>query len=75
VLVDTAGCVSYSAFETLAPFVDGYLFDFKTADAEKYRDIGGDLTLVSENISSLIRDGKNIRIRIPLIPDFNTDRQ
>ena len=75
VLVDTAGCVSYSAFEALDPFVDGYLFDFKTADAEKYRDIGGDLTLVSENISSLIRDGKNIRIRIPLIPDFNTDRQ
>ena len=72
VLIDTAGCVPYSAFQMLNPFVNGYLFDFKTADKDKYRKIGGSLELVSENIKRLSEDGMTVVIRIPLIPDFNT---
>lgn len=71
---DTAGCVNYTAFEKLNPYVDTYLFDFKTASKEKYKEIiGGDLSLVVENIKHLLNDGKDVRIRIPLIPDFNID--
>lgn len=73
VLIDTAGCVPYTAFQTLNPVVDGYLFDLKTADPEKYRAIGGDLDLVTENMKALQRDGVPFTVRIPLIPDFNTD--
>ena len=72
VLVDTAGCVPYASFQILNPFVTGYLFDFKTADGDQYREIGGDLGLVVENITRLRKDGKAVRIRIPLIPGFNT---
>lgn len=72
-LIDTAGCVPYSSFALLNPFVSGYLYDFKTADAEKYKSIGGDLDLVTENIRHLREDGAAVRIRIPLIPDFNCD--
>ena len=72
VLVDTAGCVPYSSFQMLNPFVSGYLFDFKTADGDQYRKIGGNLALVAENIRRLRRDGMTVQIRIPLIPDFNT---
>lgn len=72
VLVDTAGCVPYASFQILNPFVTGYLFDFKTADGDQYREIGGDLGLVVENITRLLKDGKAVRIRIPLIPGFNT---
>ena len=75
VLVDTAGCVPYKNFETVNPHISGYLFDFKTADADKYENIGGDLELVSENLSRLILDGINVNLRIPLIPDFNTDER
>lgn len=71
VLVDTAGCVPYSSFQMLNPFVTGYLFDFKTADGDQYREIGGDLGLVTENIRRLREDGMTVRIRIPLIPGFN----
>ena len=74
VLIDTAGCVPYSQFELLNPFVTGYLFDFKTADADKYQSIGGELELVTENISRLIKDGMNVYIRIPVIPGFNNDK-
>ena len=72
VLVDTAGCVPYASFQILNSFVTGYLFDFKTADGDQYREIGGDLGLVVENITRLREDGKAVRIRIPLIPGFNT---
>lgn len=74
VFIDTAGCVPYQAFEEINEYVDTYLFDFKTASEKKYAEIvGGNLTLVKENIKGLIADGKNVRIRIPLIPDFNID--
>lgn len=72
VLVDTAGCVPYASFQILNPFVTGYLFDFKTADGDQYREIGGELGLVVENITRLREDGVAVRIRIPLIPGFNT---
>ena len=55
VMVDTAGCVPYSNFTLLNGIVDGYLFDFKTADSEKYRQIGGDLSLVTENVKQIGR--------------------
>ena len=73
VLIDTAGCVPYSAFETLNHTVDGYLLDLKTADEAAYRAIGGDLTLLVDNIRRLQKDGVPFTIRIPLIPDFNTN--
>ena len=71
-LIDTAGCVSYSEFEKLRGVVAGYLYDFKTADPEKYRSIGGDLHRVTENLTRLMTDGENVRVRIPLIPGFNS---
>lgn len=72
-LIDTAGCVPYKAFERLNPLVQGYLFDFKTADESKYEQIGGDLKTVTQNIERLLADGATVMLRIPLIPDFNTD--
>ncbi len=73
VLIDTAGCVPFQQFERTTPYVDGYLFDFKTADAKKYLDIGGDLEQVEYNISGLLQTDTTLHIRIPLIPNFNTD--
>lgn len=74
VLIDTAGSVPYAAFAQTNPYVNGYLFDYKTDEGEKYARIGGDLRLIRENIQNLIRDGMDVRIRIPLIPDFNTSK-
>ena len=75
VLIDTAGCVPYGTFQKLNPVVDGYLYDFKTADPEKYRSIGGNLKTVSDNLKRLLTEGVKIQIRIPLLPAFNTDPQ
>lgn len=73
VLIDTAGSLPYAAFEKLNPYVNGYLFDYKTDDAEKYADIGGDLKTVRENLQRLLCAGVSLRVRVPLIPGFNTD--
>lgn len=73
VLIDTAGCVPYAAFEKLNPMVQGYLYDFKTGYEEKYKEIGGDLGTVMQNLARLISDGAEVYIRIPLIPGFNID--
>ncbi len=75
VIIDTAGCVPYSEFQKLHGIVSGYLYDFKTANAEKYKKIGGDLATVTENLRRLISDGENLRVRIPFIPGFNTDSE
>lgn len=71
--IDTAGCVPYKAFETVNPFVDAYLFDVKTADPAQYAAIGGNLQTVTDNLRRLLADGKRVHVRIPLIPQFNTD--
>ena len=71
--IDTAGCVPFSAFEVLLPFADTWLFDYKTASPQKFREtVGGDLSLVEKNLQALLARGADVRIRIPLIPGFNT---
>ncbi len=70
-IIDTAGCVPYTAFERLGDAVAMYFFDLKAATEEDYRSIGGDFTRVTDNMARLIADGKRVRVRIPLIPRFN----
>ena len=72
VLMDTAGCVPYSQFKLLNSDLTGYLFDLNTADADRYRAIGGNLEQVTENLARLLSDGIRVTVRIPLIPQFNT---
>ncbi len=71
VIVDTAGCVPYSEFEMLNDSVQTYFFDLKAANEDDYKKIGGDFKLVRDNLKRLIDDGRNVRVRIPLIPGFN----
>ena len=74
VMIDTAGDVPFENFEKILPYCDGFLFDYKTASAEKYRDvIGGDHDRIYANLRRLIGLGANVHVRIPLIPGFNTD--
>ena len=73
VILDTAGCVSWSRFETVLPFVNTVFFDWKTSDPSFMKErIGGDLTLIKDNLTRLIATGKDVHIRIPLIPNVNT---
>jgi pyruvate formate lyase activating enzyme len=76
VLLDTAGCVPWSRFEAALPYVDTVFFDWKTSDPTIMSErIRGDLALVKDNLTRLLKTGKDIHIRIPLIPAINTTEE
>ena len=74
VFLDTAGCVPWSRFEAVLPYIDTVFFDWKTSDPAFMREgIGGDLPLIRGNLTRLLQTGKDVHIRIPLIPDVNAN--
>ena len=72
-LVDTTGSVPWSHFEAVLPFVDRFYFDWKSDDPKLCaRVIGADHALISDNLRRLLEAKKEVHVRIPLIPHFNT---
>ena len=74
VILDTAGCVPWSHFEAVLPYVDTVFYDWKTSDPAFMHDsIGGDFDRIQDNLTRLLQAGANVHIRIPLIPGVNTE--
>jgi len=72
VIVDTAGNVSFSAFEKVQPFVGTFFIDVKAANEDTYKSItGGSLDLVLRNMKALADKGCDVVARIPIIPGIN----
>lgn len=72
VAIDTAGHVPYAHFEAVLPYTDLFLYDVKCLDPALHtRGTGVDNALILENLERLMRTGKEIMIRTPVIPDFN----
>jgi pyruvate formate lyase activating enzyme len=76
VILDTAGCVAWGRFETVLPYVDTVFFDWKTSDPTFMSErIRGSLPLIKDNLTRLLKTGKDIHVRIPLIPSVNTSEE
>ena len=72
VAVDTAGYVPYAHFETVLPYTNVFLYDVKCLDRDLHIEgTGVDNGLILENLDRLLRDGGQITVRVPVIPDFN----
>jgi pyruvate formate lyase activating enzyme len=72
VAVETSCVQKFDKIEPLLEFVDLFLVDIKTLNADKYREaIGGSLHLVLSNIEKLLLRGATVRIHLPIIPNFN----
>ena len=72
VAIDTAGCVPFSEFEKVLPYADTFLYDIKALDEELHiKGTGKSNKLILENLDRLIRTGKKITVRVPVIPNFN----
>lgn len=70
--VDTCGLVDRDALNRVAPFTDLFLYDIKHMDEEGHRYCTGQSNrLILENLTYLDSLGKQIEIRIPLIPGMN----
>lgn len=70
--VETAGYVNRESFERVKDYVDVFLYDIKSINRERHRKLTGVFNdLILENIKWLRGCGKEVIIRIPLIPGCN----
>ena len=77
ITIETSLNVPPENVKTLYPVVDYYIVDIKDMNNDIYkRYTGKDNTLPVANLKWLVEQGKadDIRVRVPLIPDFNTEK-
>lgn len=69
--LDTSGYCPTHRLEEAARHADLIMYDLKLADAKKHKQmVGGDLSVVLDNLALLIGMGKRIWIRTPIIPGY-----
>ena len=74
--VDTTGFTQSDKLEELRGYVDLFLYDVKTLDDAKHRQFTGvSNAVILHNLKLLSSWGKSIIVRIPVIPEFNDDRE
>lgn len=72
--VDTSGYASKENYMQILPYTDLFLFDIKHLDDLKHTEYTGVSNIgIIENYRALVRSGKDIMIRIPVIPGVNDD--
>ena len=70
--IDTCGRVAWSEIEKTLDVCDLYLYDVKCVTPHLHRAYTGvDNSLILENLQRLSRTGKEIWVRVPVIPEFN----
>ncbi|NLW22234.1 MAG: glycyl-radical enzyme activating protein [Tissierellia bacterium] len=70
--VDTSGFASRETIEEVSQYVDLFLYDLKHIDSEKHEKYTGvPNKIILENLRFLSEMGKDIFIRIPIIPTIN----
>ena len=76
ILAESSLNVPFANLEALDPILDGYIVDIKDVNPEIYQAYTGkDNVVVLKNLEWLLqhRDPNCILVRVPHIPDFNTD--
>ncbi len=70
--LDTGGLVKWATLRQVLEFVDLVLFDIKQMDSKKHKEYTGvGNRLILENARRVVQQGKEIIIRVPLIPGYN----
>ena len=76
ILVETSLNVPFENVQTIDPILDGYIVDIKDMNPEIYQAYTGkDNSTVLANLDWLLKsvDPNRIMVRVPHIPEFNTD--
>lgn len=72
--VDTSGYSSAENYKSIIPFTDLFLFDIKHFDEAKHIEFTGvSNTGILANYCILLESGKDIMLRVPVIPGYNDD--
>jgi len=70
--LETCGSVPWGTFEKVLAVIDLFLYDLKEMDPERHREytgVGNDLIL--SNFVRLAATGKDMIVRIPVVPGYN----
>ena len=76
ILAETSLNVPFEIVQTIDPILDGYIVDIKDMNPEIYQAYTGkDNSVVLTNLEWLLNSGdpNRIMVRVPHIPEFNTD--
>ena len=76
ILAETSLNVPFENVQTIDPILDGYIVDIKDMNPEIYQTYTGkDNSIVLTNLEWLLKNGapNRIMVRVPHIPEFNTD--
>jgi pyruvate formate lyase activating enzyme len=72
--IDTSGYSSVDNFRAVIPYTDLFLFDIKLMDDSKHIEYTGVSNVgILENLRMILKEGKDVRIRVPVIPEINDD--
>ena len=72
--VDTSGYSAKEKFESVIPYTDLFLFDIKHLDEARHIELTGESNgIILNNYLLLIKSGKDLNLRIPIIPGLNDD--
>ena len=73
--VDTSGAAPANVVERVAPLTDLFLYDLKVMDEGRHRKMTGQGNgLILANLVRLVEAGKEVTVRVPVIPGYNDDR-
>jgi pyruvate formate lyase activating enzyme len=73
-VVDTCGFVSRDVLLAAAPLVDLFLYDLKTLDPIRHREVVGlPLAPILDNLDLLATTDAHVWIRVPIVPGFTDD--
>ncbi len=74
--VDTCGVCLPDQFRKVMALTDLFLFDCKHMDPEEHRRLTGlDNALVLENLRQVLESGREVHIRVPLMPRLNDSEE
>lgn len=72
--VDTSGYARREILQSVMPVTDLFLYDIKHIDTEEHRKFTGvGNELIISNLDMLMAEGKDVMIRIPVIPGVSAD--
>lgn len=75
IALDTTGFAAWSKLSKIMPYVDLFLYDLKYYDSKRHLKLTGvDNTVILANLERLKKHGKEIEVRMPIIPGYTDDR-
>ena len=74
--VDTSGYASRENYRMIMPYTDLFLFDIKHLDDSRHIEYTGVSNIgILDNLRMILKSGKEVMVRIPVIPGRNDDNE